>query len=329
MRARHVTREAAASRWSSGRRTKNGVTPRWEPPQTSKASKVGYWVTAYLSSTHSSPSLAHFIEMADKAASPEYDSDKKVPQEAPSRSMFASLAHTRALSVDERHAKLTEGMLRGGFGVDIGGSVSKVLFFEPSDNKDKAKDAKHRETMKQFLNSNNSSKLYGSSGERDSDLDFTLESGTFHFMKFLTSRMDGAIKIMHTQGLTHEGQIVGATGGGAYKFADDFKQLLGIDFVKADEFGCVVRGVSYLLTTIPKQIYCYVNPRENDLTTFVEHFSPQVRVCGVYGGFPLHKCVFYMHVFVFISLGRVRLSLSAMQLRERHQPAHCAVGDRL
>lgn len=38
-----------------------------------------------------------------------------------------------------------------------------------------------------------------------------------------------------------------ATGGGAFKFADLFKEKLDISLDKADEMDCLVTGANYLL----------------------------------------------------------------------------------
>lgn len=40
---------------------------------------------------------------------------------------------------------------------------------------------------------------------------------------------------------------VKATGGGAYKFADLFKERLGISIEKEDEMNCLVSGANFLL----------------------------------------------------------------------------------
>lgn len=42
-----------------------------------------------------------------------------------------------------------------------------------------------------------------------------------------------------------------ATGGGAYKFADLFKERLGLSLDKEDEMGCLVAGANFLLKVDP------------------------------------------------------------------------------
>ena len=38
-----------------------------------------------------------------------------------------------------------------------------------------------------------------------------------------------------------------ATGGGAYKYADLFKERLGVSIEKEDEMNCLVAGANFLL----------------------------------------------------------------------------------
>ena len=41
--------------------------------------------------------------------------------------------------------------------------------------------------------------------------------------------------------------IIQVTGGGAYKFADLFKERLGVSIEKEDEMHCLVSGANFLL----------------------------------------------------------------------------------
>ena len=42
-----------------------------------------------------------------------------------------------------------------------------------------------------------------------------------------------------------------ATGGGAYKYADLFKERLGVSLDKEDEMDCLVAGANFLLKVDP------------------------------------------------------------------------------
>lgn len=48
-----------------------------------------------------------------------------------------------------------------------------------------------------------------------------------------------------------------ATGGGAYKFADLFKERLGISIEKEDEMNCLVSGANFLLK-VRSQFLCLI-----------------------------------------------------------------------
>lgn len=41
-----------------------------------------------------------------------------------------------------------------------------------------------------------------------------------------------------------------ATGGGAYKYADLFKERLGVSLEKEDEMDCLVAGANFLLKVV-------------------------------------------------------------------------------
>lgn len=115
------------------------------------------------------------------------------------------------------------------FGVDIGGTLVKCVYFETQEEKEELQ-GKEREgisALRTFLKSN---LKYGSSGVRDSRLEMPLlkiggQSGTLHFIKFATCRMDGFFDMVTKNGLGKFAKVVCATGGGAFKFETDFKEV--------------------------------------------------------------------------------------------------------
>ena len=136
--------------------------------------------------------------------------------------------------------------------MDIGGTLVKCVYFETQEkdeqkkeesggegdagvkNKDKVEDSEGEATesqrvasMRKFLKSN---LTYGSTGIRDKRLEMSQqciggETGTLHFIKFATSRMDGFFDMVTKNGLGMFTKVVCATGGGAYKFETDFKEV--------------------------------------------------------------------------------------------------------
>ena len=123
------------------------------------------------------------------------------------------------------------------FGVDIGGTLVKCVYFETQeedeDGKTEACSAQARQehegvlALRKFVRSN---LTYGSSGMRDKHLELSGQrlgsiTGTLHFIKFATSRMNGFFDMVTKNGLSRFSKVVCATGGGAFKFEEDFKKV--------------------------------------------------------------------------------------------------------
>lgn len=81
--------------------------------------------------------------------------------------------------------------------------------------------------MKKFIKSN---LKYGSTGIRDQRLEMHGQkiggyTGTLHFIKFATNRMDGFFDMATNNGLAKFPKEVCATGGGAFKFEKAFQEV--------------------------------------------------------------------------------------------------------
>ena len=50
-----------------------------------------------------------------------------------------------------------------------------------------------------------------------------------------------------------------ATGGGAYKFYDDMKRVLGIEVLREDEMECLIIGLDFFITEIPREVFSYTD----------------------------------------------------------------------
>jgi len=115
------------------------------------------------------------------------------------------------------------------FGVDIGGTLVKCVYFETYTEPKQVTplDREGVEALKQFIKS---SVKYGSTGIRDERLEVPNQrvgqhKGTLHFMKFATCRMEGFFDMVTKNGLSRFPKVVCATGGGAFKFEQEFKQV--------------------------------------------------------------------------------------------------------
>jgi len=140
-------------------------------------------------------------------------------------------------------------------GIDFGGTLTKIAFFEPRNLPEYA------QNLAKFILSSES---YGESGERDSDLSFYSEKlgGRLHFVNFETSRTSGAIALVNQIG-PHNIKRVHATGGGAFKFSDKLKDELGICLLKQDELETVVKGIIFTLLEHPDS-ECYTCEPDHD-----------------------------------------------------------------
>ncbi|KAK4693465.1 type II pantothenate kinase, partial [Lecanoromycetidae sp. Uapishka_2] len=48
-----------------------------------------------------------------------------------------------------------------------------------------------------------------------------------------------------------------ATGGGAYKYYDEMKQVLGVEVLREDEMDCLIIGLDFFITEIPREVFTY------------------------------------------------------------------------
>ncbi|XP_010940070.1 pantothenate kinase 2 isoform X2 [Elaeis guineensis] len=145
--------------------------------------------------------------------------------------------------------------------LDIGGSLIKLVYF--SRHEEQSPDDKRKRSIK---------KRFGiSNGSRRS---YPILGGRLHFVKFETGKLNECLdfisaKQLHRGGLDspswHSGTrpedntiIIKATGGGAYKFADVFKERLGVSLDKEDEMDCLVAGANFLLKAIRHEAFTHM-----------------------------------------------------------------------
>ena len=112
--------------------------------------------------------------------------------------------------------------------MDIGSTLVKCVYFEcPGAHGSNQEESEGIAVTRKFLKSN---LTYGSTGKRDEKLEMPNHSlggqiGTLHFIKFETIRMEGFMKMVTENGLGQFSKVVCATGGGAFKFEQDFRQV--------------------------------------------------------------------------------------------------------
>ncbi|XP_043270078.1 pantothenate kinase 3 isoform X2 [Venturia canescens] len=152
------------------------------------------------------------------------------------------------------------------FGMDIGGTLSKLVYFEPKDITRIEADAEV-ETLKnirRYLTKNSS---YGKTGHRDTHLqmDNVLirgRRGTLHFIRFPTSEMGNFLALAKSKGMANLVTTVCATGGGAFKFEENFKKEVNMSLAKFDELNSLLHGMLYIETTNPHECYYWSHPTD-------------------------------------------------------------------
>lgn len=131
-------------------------------------------------------------------------------------------------------------------GLDVGGSLAKIVFYEPPNS------SLHYAREIGFLNH---SLTYGSSGVRDAELSFSWKKGKFHFLNFETRKFEGAIEMLKFNELLKNEKVLLATGGGAQKYANMIRRELGCQLAKGDELACLLLGVNFLLQHLDDELF--------------------------------------------------------------------------
>ncbi|KUJ07271.1 pantothenate kinase-like protein [Mollisia scopiformis] len=112
--------------------------------------------------------------------------------------------------------------------VDIGGSLAKLVFF--------SREPHSREP-----------------------------GGRLNFMNFETDRIDDCVEFMKQLKVKQQklngsrpGELcIMATGGGAYKYYDKIRDALGVDVLREDEMECLIIGLDFFITEIPREVFTY------------------------------------------------------------------------
>lgn len=144
--------------------------------------------------------------------------------------------------------------------LDIGGSLIKLVYF--SRREEQSSDDRRKRSIKQRFGITN--------GNRRS---YPILGGRLHFVKFETGKLNECLDFISSKQLHHGGIdspswrsggqtdqniVIKATGGGAYKFADIFRERLGVSLDKEDEMDCLVAGANFLLKAIRHEAFTHM-----------------------------------------------------------------------
>lgn len=113
-----------------------------------------------------------------------------------------------------------------------GGSLAKLVYFEPNTPSDSKRNFDEEE-MEQIA------------------------GGTLHFIKFeVATKLDELVNFIRDNNLHHRGTLK-VTGGGAHKYAALFEEKLDVKFEKEDEMKSLIEGLNFLLKNIPNESFTY------------------------------------------------------------------------
>lgn len=138
-------------------------------------------------------------------------------------------AHAMAVSYPVSFSLCLPSPVFPWFGLDIGGTLVKLVYFEPKDitAEEEEEEVENLKSIRKYLTSNIA---YGSTGIRDVHLelrDLTLcgRKGNLHFIRFPTHDMPAFIQMGSEKHFSSLHTTLCATGGGAYKFEQDFRTV--------------------------------------------------------------------------------------------------------
>jgi pantothenate kinase len=164
------------------------------------------------------------------------------------------------------------------FAIDLGGSLIKLVYFSRSaDTSSSTSSSAVTTTVQSPVRKKSSAYLKRAgflAGLRRCGV-FPILGGRLHFVKFETSKVDDCLEFIESKRLhlcndgdskamaenSPEGAqngIIKATGGGAFKYADLFKERLGVTIDKEDEMGCLVAGLNFLLRAIRDEAFTHL-----------------------------------------------------------------------
>ncbi|KAK3131891.1 hypothetical protein QOZ80_6AG0512980 [Eleusine coracana subsp. coracana] len=112
------------------------------------------------------------------------------------------------------------------------------------------------------------------------------DGADLRFAKFERRRLDECFQFVRKEGLlrsngsrsSQENLSLKATGGGAYKFADDFREKLGVYLDKLDEMDSVVSGANFLLQNIPGAAFTHMNGKRSPVNVSPNNLFPYLLV---------------------------------------------------
>ncbi|MGH0114412.1 UNVERIFIED_CONTAM: hypothetical protein FKN15_015348 [Acipenser sinensis] len=134
--------------------------------------------------------------------------------------------------------------------MDIGGTLVKLVYFEPIDisAEEEQEEVESLKSIRKYLTSN---VAYGSTGIRDTHLELKNHTllgrrGNLHFIRFPTHDLPTFIQMGHDKNFSTLHTVLCATGGGAYKFEQEFRTSTVLQ-----PYGCSAQRNANMLPHFP------------------------------------------------------------------------------
>lgn len=155
------------------------------------------------------------------------------------------------------------------FGMDIGGTLTKLVFYERIDSNAALNPLIKRNTSINELNSPDHiaalnrfyshSREMNEAGALDDALAFDIPQlgGKIHFVRFETRNVPSLIEKLSSSGVIENIKTIACTGGGAHKYGATIAEELDITVQQTDELACLVRGMHYAIMNVPNECYAY------------------------------------------------------------------------
>ena len=96
--------------------------------------------------------------------------------------------------------------------------------------------------------------------------------GRLNFLKFETDSIRKCFEFMQQLKIKQQalngsrpGELcIMATGGGAFKYYEEMKDVLGVEVLREDEMECLIMGLDFFITEIPREVFTYneANPMQ-------------------------------------------------------------------
>nr|XP_014093088.2 pantothenate kinase 3 isoform X1 [Bactrocera oleae] len=169
-------------------------------------------------------------------------------------------------AAQQLNRELDEFMSMPWFGMDIGGTLTKLVYFEPKDitPDEQDQEAEILRNIRRYLTKNSA---YGKTGHRDTHLqmdnvEIRKRRGSLHFIRFQTTDMSNFLLLAKQKGMAELVTTVCATGGGAFKFENEFRQQVNMKLAKFDELDTLIKGILFAEVQNPTECYFYENARD-------------------------------------------------------------------